>query len=361
MKKPIKNSPLLILMIVIVLMGGLNPCKAQKAKTLVDLELKGEVKTIILSSYKALIQKGEMVPGDFNGRHYMEFDEAGFMVLEEQTRPDGSLMKIEYRTGGLPRLQTQYGSEKNLLYSKKFVYDEQGNRIEEADYDADSNLVSRIINAFDSHNLKVKEEFYGRDGEIRDCTIFDYNPDGKLMEEKYYFDAGDEFEKTTYTYDDLGRKTAENRYDSEGVHSYRTLYSYNDKGNLIEEKNDLNLGYQGRYEVTVYIYDSKDRKIEKSKRTLDGKLYESTQFSYDGESDRLKEETWYDDQGEITLKKSKEYDDKGQLVKEIRENRKIDQTEIYDYQLDHQANPKRILLVVDDEPVTLSLSEITYY
>lgn len=330
------------------------------AKAQSDLDLKGAVKTFVLSSYPVKDQDGTTIHGKWTERHYIAFDDDGYRVLEKRIRPDGSWLEMEYGVGGLLQSQIQYGVDGVSLNGKKWVYDSRQNPTQENQYNSEGQLLYRTLYHYNEDNQKVKEEFYEGDHSLRDYTLFQYNEAGLLEEERYHFDAGDQFEKRRYVYDEAGQQIAEKRYDEEDTLVYVMQYRYDKRGNRLEENNALNLRYQGRHSVVKYTYDAQDRKTAEYKETQEGKLSEKILFSYDT-AGHLLEEIWYDSGAVMTLKKTMQYDGKGRLLKEIRENGITHEIEAYAYELDTKGNPREILYCVDGKPVSLSQVKITYY
>lgn len=335
-------------------------CQDFLPRTKSALNLEGAVKTFMLSSYGMENQEGERTKGELKERHYMEFNDAGFVIIERLIRPDESRVEMVYTPEGFLQSQILYDAEGGILRGKKLEYDASHNLTEEKEYDQNDQLLYKTVYAYDENNQRIKEEFYNSDLTLRDYRLFQYDKTGQLTEERYFFDAGDAFEKRTYTYDDSGHKTVENRFDAEGTHTYRMRYRYDERGNRLEENNDLNLRYQGRHSVVKYTYDAHDKKTMEYKETQEGELSEKILFSYDS-AGLLLEETWFDNEETLTLKKTMQYDGKGRLFKETRENGITHEVETYAYELDAKGNPNEILFSLDGAPVDLSEVKITYY
>lgn len=154
------------------------------------LGLKGDVESVVVSSYDILNIFGKEQVGNIRYKTIYRFN----------------------KQGNLTEL-CDYNSKDQLCSRDTYTYDDNGDIIEHCSYSNNSdNWDYRHIYTYDNKGYKIREE------------IFQYDNNANLSY------------KCTYYYDKKGREIEFCRYNSEGDKTYKYTSKYDNKSNLIENK-----------------------------------------------------------------------------------------------------------------------------
>ena len=270
---------------------------SNRIKTLSDKNLKGKVKSVREIAYKAVIEDGELFKGGqttymiskryYENNLYWEFDKAGRMLGQIDLTWTNSLdqkeiYEIDTITG---RLLNQYHIGFFRQGITRFIYNDDGQVIEERSYDKDDTLYSVSFFTYDELGYEILEEdqFYGfmadtsyyrsgydhETGQLviknndygnrtsiqkfannQEIGLIEYNEDGDTTKyETYEYDANNnrskmisyEHGKVTYykkyTYDHYNNKTKTQGYNpqDEPTLSWRIEYVYDEQGNWVQQ------------------------------------------------------------------------------------------------------------------------------
>ena len=184
--------------------------QSEKKNDLTEENLKGKVKSIKETTYKAVDKFGQIEKGDVLNNYFNIYNEKG--------------NKIE---------DNFYDSDGNLSSKDTYEYDEKGNNIEKNNYDSDGSLNSKTTYKYDKKGNKIEDNSYDSDGSLNS--------------------------KTTYKYDEKGNNIEKNNYDSDGSLNSKTTYKYDEKGNMIEYNTDGRFGEKYTYK---YEYDKNNNWIQ---------------------------------------------------------------------------------------------------
>ena len=142
-----------------------------------------------------------------------------------------SLTEIEYKV--LPN----YGKiqEGDIIYKYIYFFNENGNLIETNSYDPDGNLDGKYIYAYDNKKgNKTEMTSYNPDGSSDEKCTYKYDGLGNLIQEIWYGPDDKISKKYIYKYDDKGNEISMNRYDSHDSLICKDSYKNDDKGEKIE-------------------------------------------------------------------------------------------------------------------------------
>lgn len=110
-------------------------------------------------------------------------------VKEAETRFDEKGNIIE---------EIEYDEDKIILH-KKYIVDENGNKVKEMELNASGKITKTIEYNYDSENRKIKE--IETDASGKPCKISEYKYDGDLRTEKIVYDKNHKMKsKKTYEY-----------------------------------------------------------------------------------------------------------------------------------------------------------------
>lgn len=217
---------------------------AQK-NDLTKMNLKGKVKLIKETPYKAVEKSGKIVKEKIDHEltyfnTIITFNEKGNIIERRLWSIDG---RIENKT----------------IYK----YDEKGKLLEYDKLKPNGDLYEKFTCELDEKGNLVKLDVSNADrSSERRIYTYKYDKKGNIIEEKNY-DDGFYMIKTTYKYDKKGNKIEQNNFDSNGNFNSKSTYKYNEKGNKIEWNFFDSQGYFFRRQVYKYTYDKHDNWTQK--------------------------------------------------------------------------------------------------
>jgi YD repeat-containing protein len=223
-------------------------------------------------------------------------DERGVAVLRPGYDSDGRLISVADATEGRALLKHELARRREesvdpLGHRTIHDYDALGNVIQTVD--ASGRITRRAFGA--NHRLLAETNAWGTEGES--WMIRTYDSDGRLSTQaspqgtnRFLFDSSDRliFQQDplgvimTNTFDSQGRLERSARIAGGTVQA--TSHRYDDAGNLVESRDTTGL-------ITRYSYDTAGQMIHQTLLSAEGVLLDSTEFSYDGNGNRLTEST----------------------------------------------------------------------
>jgi len=224
-----------------------------------DYNLKGKVKSVRETSYKAIDRFGEIQKGD---------------IIDEFS-----------------------------LFSNYYVlYNNRGNILTEIEYDLDGSIDNKSTYSYDKNNRVLEIIWLNNDGS-QDRWISKYDEHGYLVEDKWYEDDGSLYLKYQYVNDNNGNILSTSCYAADGTLKSKFIKKYDQKNNLLEHKEYNSLGeiileQQNRYDksgnriekiykrsdfynMSLSSYDDKNNVIEEIDYSSDGKVKEKRTYSYE--------------------------------------------------------------------------------
>jgi len=215
------------------------------------------------------------------------FDRRGNMLEDIKYNNDGNeARKISYvYDGDGNKIEEFRYIAGNLNKQKKYCYDGNGNRTEEARYTHRGDLVYRINYEYDKDNNKIKEIRYSNEGKLTHQNTYIYNTDGKLTELTSYDPAREDISRIVWKYDNAGNKVIETEYHGNRIdHTYTCEYDENN--HLIKEEKEYSAGTKTIYE---YSRDESGNITGENVFDAQGNAIQGRSCKYDG-SDRKTEE-----------------------------------------------------------------------
>ncbi|AFL96689.1 hypothetical protein ACQ1Q1_08150 [Ornithobacterium rhinotracheale] len=217
-------------------------CDKQHKKTdAEEMHLKGKVKSVKQTTYKAVEKFGQVERGSESGfnndNFYVVFNEKGNCIEE-----------------------VRYNSEGNIDRKSTLAYDEKENCIERVRYNAEGSIDEKMTLAYDDKGNKIECVFYNSDDSIYSKSTYAYDEKGNCIEEVWYNSEDSIDVKSTYFYDEKGNVRTVVWYDSEGSMTRKNIYDY--------EGNQIQVDYynsEGKFyrETYTYEYDTHDNWIKK--------------------------------------------------------------------------------------------------
>jgi len=176
-----------------------------------------------------------------------------------------------------PDNRSKKPSSKNV-----FKYDENGNRIELANYKADGSLNSTIKSIYDANGNLTGEQTLLGNGTVDINSTIRTDAKGNRMEQedKKAGNSNPLFNyKHYFKYDEKGQLVERIANRENGAFAFKYGFKYDDNGNKIEwtrhgADNSL-------LEKVVYKFDTKNNLIEETKYKPDGSIKEAYTYSYE--------------------------------------------------------------------------------
>ena len=137
----------------------------------------------------------------------------------------------------------------NVLNNYFTIYNKKGNTIEGNEYYSDGSLNDKTTYKYDEKGNKIEKNNYYYSGRLDSKTTYKYDEKGNNIEENIYYYDGYGY-KTTYKYDEKGNKIEKNIDGSVDRLGYKYTYKYDEKGNTIEQ----NIYYHGSRPAENYSY-----------------------------------------------------------------------------------------------------------
>jgi len=174
-----------------------------------ELGLKGNVKFIARSTYKAVEKFGEIEKDYLSSKYTDKYDEKGNVIEENKYNADGSLRSFrpkttyKYDENG-NKIEENWYNAGSLRYEFTYKYDEKGNKIEESWYNADGSLDAKYKSKYDEKGNEIEKNKYYADGSLDAKYKSKYDEKGNEIEKnyyRYYRAEGSLSSKTTYKFE----------------------------------------------------------------------------------------------------------------------------------------------------------------
>ena len=226
------------------------------------------------------------------------------------------------------RFDYEYDTYGNEII-KKLYFDGTLQYVTRSDFDdSEGRIIYRITSLYPSDTPTSEENYeygphgitnysYYDDTNTRSSIVYEYFDDGRLRSETHNKTAyNGEYSsfRYTYEYDQNGnvslKKYSEKSRNNKFIDKYYYSYKYDNKGNCLSEiKHDANYVDPP---ITVFenVYDEKGRLIKNIQN--DGTRV--TEYKYDRNGNLIKEDDYKN--GELRSETTREYNERGQLVKE---------------------------------------------
>lgn len=211
-------------------------------------------RTIIKTTYWALVDSGDVFKGDVIEKQLSRYDERGNLIEFNWYNSDGNLeLTLSYtydvEANIIERKKYYYGS----LYKKHiYSYNEKGHVIEEKWYGSHGTLEDSATSTYDEKGNRVEWTLFKSDGTLTKVATYKYDDKGNVIEEYYTYPGGIIESKYTYTYNDQRKIIEVNRFKSDGTLEDKRTYKYDVKGNRIE----MRWYYNGIEEyIFTYVYE----------------------------------------------------------------------------------------------------------
>ena len=158
------------------------------------------------------------------------------------------------------------------------AFDENGNRIVEADYE-NGHVKGSSAFVYDTNGRVIAANEFHDDGTLYAISTFKYGNTGLLMEKKAEYLGETHYLRHTYSYDknDLLKEIVD--FDENNNLFKAITFSYDNRGKITEERFYLPFGRL--YSWKIFIYNNQGQLIEEQHYDARGFLYHSDLFFYD--------------------------------------------------------------------------------
>ena len=174
------------------------------------------------------------------------------------------------------------GASKKLSSKNVFKYDENGNRIELANYRGDGQLNSTLKSIYDANGNLTGEQTLLANGTVDITSTIKTDAKGNRMEQddKKTGNSNPLFNyKHYYKYDEKGQLIERIANKANGAFAFRYGFKYDDNGNKTEwTRYGADNSVLGK---VAYKFDAKNNLIEETQYKPDGSIKETHTFTYD--------------------------------------------------------------------------------
>lgn len=230
-----------------------------KDSDLIKKELKGKVKTLEESTFKAIEKFGKITK---NGK-----DSTGYY---------NSDYKINFNKIGNEISKTKYNNNKEIKYESSKIYDQNNNLLEINSVTKDSGHTSKWTYKYNKAGDIIEKKLYSNK-EITDFWTYIYDENGMMIESNWYFGNGNLFLKTINEYV-KGAISVSTKYNSEGVFSSSKEFTYNSEKQVVEE---INYDKSKKLEMRAKYEYSEDKKILKESFYEPNSIRAISEYKYD--------------------------------------------------------------------------------
>lgn len=218
----------------------------------------------------------------------------------------------------------------NIKKYKITADDDQGRLVEEEFFNEDGKLVKDVDYIFDGTERVWQTTVYTYDDQGRHLTERAEDLEGNVWESSYTYDENNKLATESvidpegefmfeYVHDEKGNLTQSIKKDTKGniLKTSTTRYEYDAEGNIVvqESWSTDKKGKEGPHMTLKFVYDGNGNPITEEEYDGDGNLIESVQMKYDDKGREI--ETTETRNGEFNLKMISEYDEFGDLIKEV--------------------------------------------
>ena len=245
-----------------------------------DLNLHGEVNTLIEIEYMAFNYNDAVLKGTVKSTEITLFDRNG-RITNKYYPQNGLFSKYEYVYDDRGNKVEEYKYLRNrLAYRYEYRYDEKRNMIESRTYSFDGPIISKYSHKyrFNEKGNVIEEKQYNSTGIHLFTNSSDYDALGNLLELtkiQHYNDGSSEKEVTKY--DVNGNVLEETSYNINGIPYRKTSYKYDEKRNIVEKRHyRLNNELISILTYEYSEYDSKGNWIQRVEYANDS-LYSYTE------------------------------------------------------------------------------------
>jgi len=244
--------------------------------------LKGNIRSLSETTYKAQDKFGEIVKGQITGKCSVILFETTGMIKEEQYfDPQGkplSTKKNMYDSKG-NKIENAFRPDGKLDNTKKISYDSKGNITEETIYNSQGLLESKYKYKYIDRKL-TEACLYNSEGSISNIELYGYDIDGNKTEENFFNSEGEmtDSHKFIIEKDGEGSRTVKDIFVSDGVENI-SWEKFNGDGHRIGQGS----GKAGDENSSFieYKYDANGNVAEETGN--DPVLYLKYEYEYDKE------------------------------------------------------------------------------
>lgn len=232
--------------------------KVQVENDLAKKNLRGKIKSREVLVYDATVKDGYVTNGAAQGGIKTTYNELG--------------NKVELLT---------YNEENKRISTWSYSYNDK-NKLSQSNY-SDDNVTRTIVYEYNTNNQLISSE-ESVNGKIVKQMTYVYDEDGNEIENRASFVESKGKSRSVNAYDDQGRLRETNIYDEKDELQLKQLYTYNEKGQEIQQSiftGDNAPSYKRKYE-----YDTKGNKIKDIAFTGNGVVNPSDTYKYKYEYDQ---------------------------------------------------------------------------
>lgn len=247
---------------------------------LLEKNLKGKVKKLIETKYRAREINGQVEKDKFLNKTLYMFNEGGNLLKTGHFVGDNVSWEYIhiYDSNGNRIEETRYEPDGSISWQKTYAYNNSGKQTEMESLGPNGKLIFKFISTYDAQGNITKKDRYGRSGREGHSFKFIYDPKGKLTEE-YYLKPNQRTDyRIVYKYDNQGNKTELYLYDAKEKLQEKQTFFYDEKGQLTENVIFDAPNFLPR--KIIFSYNDKGDQNVRSRYTVEGQLLEKDTNEY---------------------------------------------------------------------------------
>lgn len=250
-------------------------CSRDKKKDtdLGNMQLKGKVNTLKVTTYNAYEKFGEPQKGEQEGDEIRyTFNEKGYKTEKCRYTPEGKLQsKKTYTYDERGRLAEKTTEHKEGSIRHEYFY-EDGNLVKMLEYDTKGAFSIKYRYGYDEKGRNVEENTYKADGSHMGKKVYRYDRDGRRDEERTYLNDSEsiyiqksmKYNVRHHLVEEQVTHVEEKRHETNRSLISKVNYKYNDDGIKTEKKVfDPEKKIENLYTYS-YTFDKKGNWIKKN-------------------------------------------------------------------------------------------------
>lgn len=260
-------------------------CNKQTENSLVKINIKGQVKLLILKKFEAEEKFGELKRLKLLEQIDLQFNKSGNITntlirnnkseiqnktIHKYDKKDKILTKLNYNQKGV------------LVEKIKYLYNQKGELIQSLSVSQKGRLQSKTEYIYDDYGNKIEENYYDSLFKLKDKFIYKFY-NNKLITSSFYDYDGKLISKNKYKYDKFDNVIEEIEFNAQGLKSSKTSFVYDENKNITKQVNAW-IGY-GRYiEAFTYLNQDKEKnwtKIIGKSTSISNSQFESSKYIID--------------------------------------------------------------------------------
>jgi hypothetical protein len=260
-------------------------CNKPTENSLVKINIKGQVKLLILKKFEAEEKFGELNRLKLLEQIELQFNKSGnitnsLILNNKREIKNKTIYKYDKKDKIIRKLK--YNSKGVIVEKIKYNYNQKGELIQTLSVSQKGSIQSKTEYIYDDYGNKVEESYYDSSFKLKDKFIYKYE-NNKLIASSFYDYDGKLNSKNKYKYDKFDNVIEEIEFNAQGLKSSKTSFFYDENKNIIKQVNNW-IGYSRYIERFTYLNQDKEKnwtKIAGNSTSISNNQFESSKYIID--------------------------------------------------------------------------------